>query len=131
MSTFTKTVHITKKMVAKFGDAVHDHNPIHFDERYAATTAFGRPIAHGALLGGLISGMLVESYGQGTIYVSTSLKFIRPIYVGTFVRLHLATAEETRWTNVQVAVIDDQEQVAITGLAQIVPGKEFATKENV
>jgi hypothetical protein len=32
-----------------------DHNPIHLDRAYAATTTFGRPIAHGMLVASMFS----------------------------------------------------------------------------
>jgi 3-hydroxybutyryl-CoA dehydratase len=41
--------------VNAFGDLVGDHDRIHFDESFAAKTAYGRPIAHGALLLGYMS----------------------------------------------------------------------------
>ena len=38
---------VTKEKVAAFAEISGDHNPIHLDEAYAATTPFGGCIAHG------------------------------------------------------------------------------------
>ncbi len=50
---FTKT--ITAAEIATFSEISGDRDPIHTDEEYAKTTAFGRVIAHGALVMGLLS----------------------------------------------------------------------------
>ena len=40
---------ITKRDIELFGEVSTDTNPMHFDEEYAATTQFGRCIAHGVI----------------------------------------------------------------------------------
>ena len=60
-----------------------DHNPVHLDEAYAAKTRFGHPIAHGMLVAGLISAVLgTELPGPGSIYLSQTLHFRAPVYIG-------------------------------------------------
>lgn len=122
-----KGIRITKQMVKLFGDAVSDHNPLHFDEQYASTTQFKRPIVHGALLGGLVSGMFVEHYGVGTIYVSTSLQFLRPVHVDSQVTIVLNTEprrEEDRFTKVRIAIMNEDGYVAVSGIAQLITGNK-------
>jgi 3-hydroxybutyryl-CoA dehydratase len=69
--------------VRQFGAVVEDFNPIHLDEAAAANSRFGRRISHGMLLAGFISGVLAEELpGPGTIYLSQSLKFVKPAFVG-------------------------------------------------
>ncbi len=66
-----------------FAAASGDNNPIHLDEQYAAGTSFGRPIAHGMLVAGLISAVLgTKLPGPGTVYLGQSLKFKAPVYIG-------------------------------------------------
>jgi hypothetical protein len=44
--------------VRLFSELSLDTNPIHLDSAYAATTRFGRPIAHGLLVASMFSGLL-------------------------------------------------------------------------
>ena len=57
--------------VAEFVDSIGDHNPIHHDHDYAATTRFERPIVPGMWTAGLMSAVLgTRLPGPGSIYVS-------------------------------------------------------------
>ena len=68
-----------------------DVNPVHLDEAYAATTPFKRRIAHGILTASYISAVLgTRLPGPGCIYVSQTLLFRAPVYVGNEV---IATAK--------------------------------------
>lgn len=75
------TVTVTDKMVHQFAEMSGDFNPIHFDEEYAKTTRFGRRIAHGMIVGALISRTLNEKIGAGGIYLGQNLKFVNPVYI--------------------------------------------------
>lgn len=77
----SETIRITDKMVRQFADLSGDHNPIHLDDEYAKTTRFGRRIAHGMILGALISRLLNDKIGSGGIYLGQSLKFVNPVYI--------------------------------------------------
>lgn len=77
----SETVRITDKMVRQFADLSGDHNPIHLDDEYAKTTRFGRRIAHGMILGALISRLLNDKIGSGGIYLGQTLKFVNPVYI--------------------------------------------------
>lgn len=80
----TLTVNLTPEIVASYIAATGDDNPVHHDAAYAATTRFGRPIGHGMWCGGIISALLgTKLPGPGSIYLSQSLTFVRPAYVGT------------------------------------------------
>ena len=73
-----------------------DHNPVHLDETFAATTQFGGRIAHGMLSASFISALIAsELPGPGAIYLSQTLKFLRPVRIG-----------DTVTTRVEVAAID-------------------------
>ena len=74
---------ITEGDIEAFGNAVGDLNPVHFDEAFAATTPFKTRIAHGMLMGGYISGLMASQLpGAGSIYLSQSLEFLRPVRIG-------------------------------------------------
>ena len=66
--------------IAAFVDAVGDYNPVHSDPAYAAATPFKAPIAPGIFTAGLISAVIgTELPGPGAIYLSQSLKFVKPV----------------------------------------------------
>ncbi len=74
---------ITDADVKHFAAATGDTNPYHFDDEYAAQGRFGERIAHGMLVTGLISTVLGTVLpGAGTIYLSQSLEFKNPVYLG-------------------------------------------------
>ena len=92
-ATFSKT--ITEADIQGFADLTGDRNPLHLDAQFARRSRFGRPIAHGLLVAGIISAALgTRLPGAGAIYVSQSLRFLKPVYPGDTVT---ATVEVTAW----------------------------------
>jgi 3-hydroxybutyryl-CoA dehydratase len=92
-ATFAKT--ITQADIEAFAGVTGDRNPLHLDEAFARRSRFGRPIAHGVLVAGVISaalGMVLP--GPGAIYLSQTLKFLRPVFPGDTVT---ATVEVTAY----------------------------------
>lgn len=80
-ATYRRTV--TDADIALFAGATGDTNPFHFDEVYASKGRFKKRIAHGMLVTGYISTVLGTILpGPGTIYLSQTLKFNRPVYIG-------------------------------------------------
>ena len=74
---------ITAADIEAFADVCHDHNPVHMDAAYAATTIFKERVAHGMLSAGIMSGLFGEDLpGPGAIYVAQSLKFKAPVKIG-------------------------------------------------
>ena len=69
--------------VEAFARVTGDANPVHLDEAYAAKSRFGRRIAHGMLAVSYISALLgTEFPGPGTIYLSQSVSFRKPVFLG-------------------------------------------------
>ncbi len=81
------TAHIVRELKAEdiqlFAAMSGDVNPAHVDPDYANGTFFHGIIAHGMWGGALISAVLGTEYpGPGTIYLSQSLNFLKPVHVG-------------------------------------------------
>ncbi len=55
---------ITRERLNAYAAASGDHNPLHWDADFAATTQFGGIIAHGMLTLALISRMMTAAYGR-------------------------------------------------------------------
>ena len=77
---------ITQNDIVLFSKVSGDENPVHFDDGYAQQTIFGKRIVHGMLTASLISAVIAEQLpGHGTVYLSQTLKFIRPVLPGQLV----------------------------------------------
>lgn len=87
---------VTSADIDDFARLTGDSNPIHLDADYAATTRFGRRIAHGMLTAGYISAILgTRLPGPGSIYVSQTLNFAAPVHLGDSITATV-TIEEVR-----------------------------------
>ena len=79
---FEVTFKYNQEQVNTFIKITGDDNPIHYDEAYAANTIFKKPIIHGVLSASIFSKIFgTEFPGEGTIYISQNLIFLRPMYV--------------------------------------------------
>jgi len=84
MGQTAEVVHtVTEEDIQTFGDLSGDFNPLHFDEDWAKNTMFGGRIAHGILTASYISTAIgMHLPGPGTIYMSQSMRFMRPVRIG-------------------------------------------------
>jgi NAD(P)-dependent dehydrogenase (short-subunit alcohol dehydrogenase family)/acyl dehydratase len=82
------TVRVEPEDVRRFAALSGDHSPLHVDQAYCATTEFGRPIAHGALLAGFVSRMLgMHIPGRRSVILSMNLRFPKPVLYPTELRV--------------------------------------------
>jgi 3-hydroxybutyryl-CoA dehydratase len=80
-ASLTKT--FSDEDVRSFAEISGDKNPVHLDDEYAAGTQFKKRLVHGMLTAGLISAVLgMELPGPGSIYLSQSINFRAPVYIG-------------------------------------------------
>lgn len=74
---------ITDQDVREFAKISGDFNPIHIDDQYAEKTRFKKRIAHGMLAASMLSKLAgMKLPGPGSIYLSQSMKFKNPCYIG-------------------------------------------------
>ena len=67
---------------------------MHLDEAAAAKSRFGGRIAHGMLGAGFISATIATRLpGPGSIYLSQTLRFTRPVRIGDTVTTRVEVAE--------------------------------------
>ena len=74
--------------IAAFALISGDVNPAHVDQEYAEHTSFHGVIAHGMWGAALISRLLGTCLpGPGTIYLSQTLQFLKPVRIGDQLRI--------------------------------------------
>jgi acyl dehydratase len=69
--------------VRRFAELSGDFNELHLDDAAAASSRFGRRLVHGMLTASLFTRLLgMELPGRGVIYMSQTLRFTAPVYIG-------------------------------------------------
>jgi acyl dehydratase len=119
---------ITKEHVQQFAEITGDDNPLHVDEEYASKhSRFDRPIVHGVLLLGLISKVLGRDFpGHGSIAVGISCRFLRPVPVGSEVRVQIKVSEKiekNKHVKVRTYIYRDS-QMVLGGEGRVIPPTE-------
>jgi 3-hydroxybutyryl-CoA dehydratase len=119
--------------VAEFVDAVGDHNPIHSDPEYAAGTPFREPIAPGVFTAGLISAVIgTRLPGPGAIYLSQSLKFLKPVRFGDTITARVTILEvlpERNRIRLSTVCLNQRGEEVLTGEAWVMPSRESVVYE--
>jgi acyl dehydratase len=113
--------------IAAFVDAVGDYNPVHSDPAYAAATPFKAPIAPGIFTAGLISAVIgTELPGPGAIYLSQSLKFVKPVKAGDVITARAEIVEmlpERNRVRLQTVCVNQHGDEVLSGEAWIMPSR--------
>ena len=119
--------------IASFVDAVGDYNPVHSDPAYAATTIFKTPIAPGIFTAGLISAVIGTTLpGPGAIYLSQSLKFMKPVFAGDTITARVTIAEVIRDRNrirLQTVCVNQRGEEVLSGEAWVMPSRTAVVYE--
>jgi acyl dehydratase len=78
-----RTQTVTKRQIELYAKLTGDRNPLHFDADFAARTRFGRLVAQGGITAGMLNTLVaMDVPGPGTVFLSQSLKYLAPAYVG-------------------------------------------------
>ena len=92
-ATLTRT--LRPEDIQLFAIMSGDVNPAHVDPEYAHSSLFQEVIAHGMWGGALISTVLgTEFPGPGTIYISQTLRFSRPVKVGDTITITITCKQK-------------------------------------
>ncbi len=85
---------ISETDIYLFAGVSGDFNPAHVNTVEAEQSIFGKRIAHGILVGSLISNVIgMKLPGPGTIYMEQDMKFLKPVYIGDTVTAEVEVAE--------------------------------------
>lgn len=78
-----RSLTLTEEHVQTFAKLTGDYNPLHFDADFAARTRFGRLVAQGGIAAGMLNALVaMDLPGAGTVFMSQSLKYLAPTYLG-------------------------------------------------
>ena len=74
---------LTMDDVKTYAKLTGDYNPLHFDESFAARTAFKNLIVQGGLTTGLLHALVATDMpGPGTVFLNQNWQFTSPVFIG-------------------------------------------------
>ncbi len=116
---------ITQDKIERYAQASGDYNPVHLDAEYAATTQFGRTIAHGMLIAATISELMTAAFQRDWLESGKlKIRFRAPVFPGdTITATGVVKSAETTEGGTAVAcgvdVLKQTGEVAIAGDATL------------
>lgn len=103
---------ITNDDILKFAELTGDHNPIH--------TESARNIAHGALLNGLVSGLIgTKLPGPGTIVIEQNITFPKPCYAGDTIEVTVKITSVRKIIKCVYMCIANGDRIVLEGDAKL------------
>ncbi len=72
---------VSRESVALFGDAVGDHNPVHFDPEFAREAGLPDTVVHGPLTVALVIDRLVDQFGAEQV-LNIDVRLRGPVFPG-------------------------------------------------
>ena len=117
--------------IRSFADVSGDYNPVHLDAEFARETPFGDRISHGMLTASYISAVFgMHLPGPGAIYVTQTLNFKRPVWIGDVIRTRVTVAEmfpAKRRVRFECVCRNGEDKVVLEGEAMMmIPGRDPA-----
>ncbi|SFV36705.1 MaoC family dehydratase [Hyphomicrobium facile] len=68
--------------ITRFSEMTGDYNPLHYDQKLAEASAFGRVIVQGGVTSGLLNAIVAEDLpGPGTVFLGVNWRFVRAVGV--------------------------------------------------
>jgi len=117
------SVTITESHIVLYAGITGDVNPVHVDAEHAKDSVFGERIAHGMLVGGLISAVLgTKMPGPNSVYLGQELRFTAPVKIGDTVTVTVTVTEkrdDKRIIKLHTTVSNQRGEVVIDGTAVI------------
>lgn len=122
------TRRLTMEDIKLFAVMSGDVNPAHMDADFAKDSIFHEVIAHGLWGGALISTVLGTILpGPGTIYVSQSLNFRRPVRLGDVITICVTAIEknnENKTVIFKCECLNQNDKIVIEGEAKVIAPQE-------
>lgn len=122
---------ISETDVYLFAGISGDFNPVHVNRVCAEESTFGKQIAHGILVGSLLSNALgMKLPGPGTIYIEQNMKFLAPVYIGDTITARVEISEIINETKnilkLRTRIFNQDKDMVLDGYAVVkAPDKEI------
>jgi acyl dehydratase/putative sterol carrier protein len=116
---------VTEDHIEWYAKMSGDYNPLHMDEEYAATTMFGRRIAHGPVGGALVARVIgMQLPGLGTLAYNMKVNFTAPVYPGDEITAIVEVTEKVPEKNLLrlgFKVVNQDGIEVMNGYANVLP----------
>ena len=129
--TFAITRTFTETDMHLFADITRDYNPVHFNERFAASKKFNGKICHGLLAASIIT----EIGGQiGWLASGMNFRFKKPVYFKDTITCHFTiTSIDENGRAIAEAVYKNQDgtvvlEATITGILPNVQERDLLSE---
>ena len=77
-----RTRRTSKKDIILFTEMTGDRNPLHYDQKLAEESVFGKLIVQGGVTSGILNALVAEDLpGPGTVFLSVEWKFVKAVGV--------------------------------------------------
>ncbi|MFX1560946.1 MAG: MaoC family dehydratase, partial [Promethearchaeota archaeon] len=119
------TMIVSEEHIDLYAQMSGDYNALHMDDEYAATTMFGRRIAHGPIGGALVARVIgTQLPGLGTLAFNMKVNFKAPVYPGDEIKAVVEVTEKVPESNLcrlKFDVYNNDGVVVMDGYANVMP----------
>jgi acyl dehydratase len=107
--------------IRAFSAITGDRNPLHYDEKLAAATVFGRRIVQGGVISGLLNALVAEDLpGPGTVFLGVEWSFRRAVGVGEILTARaevLSVRDDKPICTLATMILNEAGEPVLTGTA--------------
>jgi alkylation response protein AidB-like acyl-CoA dehydrogenase/acyl dehydratase/putative sterol carrier protein len=119
------TMVVSDEHIKLYAEMSGDYNALHMDDEYAATTMFGRRIAHGPIGGALVARIIgTQLPGLGTLAFNMKVNFKAPVYPGDEIKAVVEVTDkepENNLCRLKFDVCNEDGVVVMDGYANVMP----------
>ena len=107
--------------IQRFVKLSGDENPLHIDKDFGEMSIFGNNIVHGMLMASLFSKVVGMYLGENIIYLSQTLEFRKPAFVGDHIVIEGLVRSKSDSTKIIVleTTIKRGKEIIINGEANV------------
>lgn len=125
--SFTIEKEISADMIDTFAVFSGDYNPVHMDNTYCLAHGLKSRIAHGMLILSFLSTLIgMHLPGEGAVWLSQSIDFLTPVYVGdtiaitgTVIEKSSSSALSLNLVKMKITVRNQSGQIVARGTAKV------------
>ena len=112
-------MHITAEIVQKYAEITGDFNPLHFEKEFTKKTKYGRLIAQGGVITGVLNAIVaMDVPGPGTVFMHEEYDFKSPAYIGDYITGSVEIYEvhpSKPVTKMNVKIVNQKKEIILKG----------------